>query len=554
MPRACQRFAVGGAPQYRRLGTLEPVVVIGAGIGGLAAALRLAAFGHAVEIVERHISVGGKLRGLPTPAGPADAGPTVLTLRHVFDALFAAAGTRIEDHLEIVAEPVIARHYWPDGSRLDLLADPEATLAELEAFGGSRAADDFRRFRARAAALFAAFDGPVMRSGRIRPLAALPGLMAPPFTALRALRPWQSLAGALAADFADPRLRQLFGRYATYVGGVPGLAPALLALLPQAELAGVWRLPGGLHRLATTLAALAEARGARIRLGCHAAGIEVTGGRARAVRLEDGRDIAASAVLFNGDPQALALGLLGPQVQHAVPWRAVRPRSLSAHVLSFAAVPHGVPLAHHTVFFCAAAEDEFGPLARGQTPRDASLYVCAQDVDAPAGRLQRFEIIRNAPPLAPGAAGSGAGVGKEARADVPAGGDTEWQQTILAGLAARGLRFAPGPGTGTLTRPADFAALFPGTDGAIYGRSPHGLMASFLRPVAQSRIPGLFLAGGGVHPGPGLPMAATSGRHAAAAIMRDLASTLRSRPTAMPGGMSMASAATASAPSRSSPS
>lgn len=522
----------------------QSVVVIGAGVGGLAAALRLAHAGRPVTVLERAAGPGGKMRALPTAAGPVDAGPTVMTMRWVFDALFADVGERLEDHVTLHPEPVIARHWWPDGACLDLFADPAANAAAIRDFAGAQAAEAFRDFDAEAAALFAAFDAPMMRAARPDiPRLAVAALGRPRL--LPALVPFATLARRLSARFADPRLRQLFGRYATYVGGSPYLSPAVLALIWHAEARGVWRIEGGMHRLAQALAALAAARGASFRYDAHVARIEVRDGRATAAVLATGERVPAGAIVFNGDPAALARGLLGPEAAGAVSRRSVTPRSLSAQVWAFAARPAGRDLIHHNVFFGADPAREFGPIAAGKLPEDPTLYVCAQDRGAglAPGGLERFEIIMNAPPL-----GSG-GSQEDDACRMP-----EFRERVFGGLARSGLTFDPMPQTAALTTPAGFAALFPGSDGSLYGRSPHGLTASLSRPTARSSLPGLFLAGGGAHPGAGIPMATLSGRHAAAAILNAPASTSTSRRTAMPGGTSTRSATTAAAPSPSSPS
>ena len=109
--------------------TTDRIIVIGAGMGGLAAAIRLAASGHSVTVVESAAAAGGKARTLPSDAGPVDCGPTVLTLRDVFDDLFALAGERLENHAKLVPQPVLARHWWPDGTRLDLTTDRATNAA-----------------------------------------------------------------------------------------------------------------------------------------------------------------------------------------------------------------------------------------------------------------------------------------------------------------------------------------------------------------------------------------------------------------------------------------
>lgn len=505
----------------------DTILVIGAGIGGLSAALRLAGAGRPVHVVEAADHPGGKLRSVASPAGPVDAGPTVMTLRPVFEALFAQSGLEMADYVQTVPEPLLARHWWPDGSSLDLFADADASAAALRAFGGAQAESDFRAFHRRTHRMFKAFERPVMQSakpgmgGILKACLGAPGMV--PW-----LMPGRTLGGALAGSFRDTRLRQLFGRYATYVGGSPFQSPALLSLIWQAESAGVWRVQGGMAALATGMAKAAADLGVVFSYGTPVRRIRPADGGFD-ILFRDGPARRARTVVFNGDPAALHLGLLGPDIRSAVKPKGVTPRSLSAYVWSFAAAPSGVDLSHHNVFFNGDYGREFSAIAAGQMPGDAALYVCAQDRGSgltPDGQ-ERFEIIMNAAPVADGRSSSS----EEYRACLTRTFET---------LSHRGLDFDSAPQRINLTTPQDFANRFPGSAGSLYGRSPHGIRASFDRPVIRSRIRGLYLAGGGVHPGPGLPMAATSGRLAAEAILTDLASTSRSRRTAMRGGMSTA--------------
>lgn len=513
-------------------------IVVGAGIGGLAAAVWLRAAGLDVTVLEAHDSPGGKLRAVASDAGPVDAGPTVLTLKPVFDELCEAAGCRLDDALALSQEPLLARHFWPDGSRLDL-TDTRVTNAEaIGRFAGPAERDAFNAFSDSAEALFAMFDAPMMQA----PDPALPVL------ALQVLRnpgrlfdmlPGLTLQGLLERHFSDPRLRQLFGRYATYVGGSPAAAPALLSLIWEAEARGVWQITGGIHKLAELLADRLRKMGAVFRSGCAVARLDIENGDLHGVTLQSGETIAAQTVVFNGDPRALALGKLGPNARRAAPALATRARSHSAHVWSFAATVQGPELAHHNVFFAADPAAEFADLARGEIPQDPSIYICAQDrgtgMPPPSGP-ERFEIILNAPPLADG---------RPRKMEV----ETCRQQTFST-LERFGLHLSPWPTDSTLTGPAQFEAMFPGSAGSLYGQSPHGMTSALTRPRARTPIRGLYLAGGGTHPGPGLPMAALSGRHAAQTVLADLGSTFMSARTAMPGGISTGSATTEAAPSR----
>ncbi len=486
----------------------KKIVVIGAGIGGLAAAIRLAAAGMEVALIEAQSTPGGKMRVLPSTAGPVDAGPTVLTMRGVFDDIFAVAGTRLQDHITLIPQPILARHWWPDGSTLDLHTDPQASAAAIAAFAGARAEADFIRFDRMAARLYAAFEAPMMQAARPR-LAQIGwnALCTPRIWP--ALLPGRSLAQHLTQAFSDPRLRQLFGRYATYVGGAPDLSPAVLALIWQAEARGVWAVQGGMHRLAVAMSDVAANQGVDLRYGLTVRAIERQGARVSGVVLSDGRSLKCDAVVFNGDPAALLAGLLGNGAQTALRPTAAHPRSLSAWVWAFAAKSSGVDLIHHNVFFGADPVQEFGPIARGQMPQDPTLYVCAQDrATGPLPDLERFEIIMNAPP----------------KTTMTPGELDQCRAKTFPHLARFGLTFDPAPPDTALTTPAGFATLFPGSQGAIYGRSPQGTLASFQRPPTRSGLAGLYLAGGGAHPGAGVPMAALSGRHAAEAIVTDLAS------------------------------
>ncbi|MFL4472257.1 1-hydroxycarotenoid 3,4-desaturase CrtD [Tateyamaria armeniaca] len=504
----------------------QRAVIIGAGIAGLACAVRLRAAGYAVTLLERHAEVGGKIRTLPSKAGPIDAGPTVLTMRHVFDDLFAQMGEQLEDHVTLIKQDTLARHFWSDGSTLDLHADPARSAEAIRAFAGEKAARQFTQFCARTSRLFDAFDAPMMRAAEPRIGALTAHVLRNPGL-IPAMAPLSTLQRLLKSSFDDPRLRQLFGRYATYVGGSPTHAPAILSLIWQAEASGVWVVKGGMHKLTQALLALLRTSGVDVRTSAHVARIEVQQKRAKAIHLADGTHLPCDVVIHAGDPRALPTGALGADTAHIAKGTLKAQRSFSARVLSFAATPHGPGLAHHNIFFAADPISEFDDLMAGRTPTHPSFYVCALDrgQNTAPPKTERFEIITNAP----------------ATHDTTDDEDlTPWLHQITQQMAELGLTFSPTPTTQAVTTPQAFARMFPASLGALYGQTPHGLTAALSRPTARTSIPNLYLAGGGTHPGAGVPMATLSAAHAVAAILSDQTSTSLSAPTAMRGGMSTA--------------
>lgn len=504
-------------------------VIVGAGVGGLAAAIDLARRGLAVTVVERAAGAGGKMRGVEIAGRSLDAGPTVLTLRAVFDQLFDDAGASLDEYVMLRPLAVLARHAWSDNERLDLFADQKQSAQAIGDFAGATAATGFEKFCADARRIFDTLDLSFMRAQRPDPISLAIAVAPQGLRKLWGISPFTTLWEALGRHFRDPRVRQLFGRYATYCGSSPFEAPATLMLVAHAEQMGVWTVDGGMHRLAEAMARLAAACGVSLRYDTDVAEVLVTRGRACGVRLASNEHLIADAVICNADVAALSTGLLGRKTEHAVPKMPAKARSLSAVTWTMNAATQGFPLHRHNVFFSRDYPDEFDQLGRGCLPRDPTVYVCAQDRDdgasAPSGP-ERLLCLVNAPPTGDAHPFDAAEI-------------EQCSETTFRRLEACGLRLDCNPSMAVVTTPADFHRLYPATGGALYGRACHGWLASFQRPAARSRLPGLYLAGGSTHPGPGVPMAAISGRLAAQCLIADLASTRSSRAMVMRGGTSM---------------
>jgi 1-hydroxycarotenoid 3,4-desaturase len=474
------------------------VVIIGAGVGGLAAAIELASAGREVLVLERAEIPGGKLRDVTVGGVRADGGATQFALRFVFDELFARAGASLEERLPMRRAQTLGRHLWADGSRLDLPADPAAASDAIGAFAGAAAARGHREMLARARRIYETLEKGFLRNSSTTPMGLA---MRVGFAPLMAIPAFSTLAEEVARHIGDPRLRQLFNRYATYVGASPILAPATLLLILHAEAQGVWRVEGGTARLAEAMAALAREKGAEIRTGAPALGLAVAGGRARGVRLAD-EEVAASRVIANIEPAALAAGVLGPEAVRAVEPVPPARRSFSAlHWAMAAEAP--MDAAPETTLHAASPTAEYADLAhRGRLPAEPTLQLSLADGGGAA------VLAVNAPARGDGRLPS--------EAEIAAQRDAALDRLARAGLALS-------PGATLTTGPAEWEARFPGTGGALYGAAAHGWQQSFDRPGSRTRLPGLYLAGGGTHPGAGLAMAALSGRLAAQAILEDRA-------------------------------
>ena len=474
---------------------MSRVVVIGAGMGGLTCAARLAGQGHQVTVFEQADVVGGKLgryeRGTPEGLFRFDTGPGLLTLPQVFADFFAATGSTLDDELDLVPLDPVVRHVFADGVVLDSSSDPAIFADRVSTALGPVAAADWRRLWQRAARVWDTSWRHVLRSRVDSPLTL--ARLAWRVGDLAAIGPGRSLRGLGRSYLADQHLRTMLDRYATYTGSDPRRAPAALVAIPYAELAfGGWYLRGGLSTLADAVLHRCEALGVRIHTGCRVERIETAGGRTVGIRLAGGERVGADLVVANADAAAVYRDLL-PTPRRA---RRLTERSIGGFVLLLGVKGRTPGLAHHTVFFPPVYDAEFDALFHtGQPVADPTVLVTVADDPAvrPSGHEAWFVLV-NAPTTvdwrAPGLA--------DAYAD-----------QVLATLARRGVDVRDRLLFREIRTPADLetATLTPG--GAIYGTPSHGL-SGLLRPPNRGCVRGLYLVGGSTHPGGGLPMVTLS--------------------------------------------
>ena len=479
---------------------MSRVVVVGAGLGGLAVAARLARLHHDVVVVEQSATVGGKLGHYEREGFRWDTGPSLLTLPATFRDLFLKTGKQpLESVADLVPVEPIAHYEWPDGTLLDL---PNTGLRDVvtafDAALGGTAGRDWERFYAHAGEVWNIAREPFLAAPLEGPwtLAAL-ALRHP--LQLGRVAPWRTLRDVGRRFFDDPRQRMFLERYATYSGSDPRRAPGVLAVVPYVEQTfRAWWVRGGLHRLAQVVHDRAVERGAVIVTGARVTEVTTAAGRVDGVRLADGRVLPADVVVSDVDAAQLYTDLLPNAALRERLTRAVP--SLSAFVLLLAVRGRTPGLRHHSVLFPTDYDAEFDAVfgADAAPVADPTLYVSVPDDPAMAPEeSESWFVLVNAPRH---------GTGPGAIDWTAPGLAAAYADTVLDTLARRGYDLRDRLVFAEHRTPADLErdTLSPG--GAIYGTSSNGRRAAFLRPGNRSPVPGLFLVGGSAHPGGGLPL------------------------------------------------
>ncbi len=465
-------------------------VVIGGGLGGLAVALRLAAKGWAVTVCEQGATFGGKMNSWAAQGFRFDTGPSLITMPWVFAELFAAAGSDIKDHLDVIPVHPISEYVYPDGTRFTYSASmPEwlSTVKNLDA----RDVEGFLRFLKLGAQLYEVSKDTFLRR---RPLdwpraADAGGLKHMPWR-----RGWGNYHQTVAAHFHSPHLRQLYDRYPTYVGSSPYQSPATLAVIPYIEFAfGGWYIKGGLYQIVESLLELCKRAGITLLTNARVEKIEREGNRVTAVKLADGSRIKADVVVMNGDAGD-APKMLGEKGDDHLPQAE---RSMSGFVMLLGVRRTMPELHHHAIYFSANYNREFDELfEERRSPTDPTIYVNApsrSDRSVVPGEGETLFVMANAP------ANDGDEWGEEQIAEA--------KRRVFARLHASGF---PDIEDDTVVsdvwtpRKIGTRYLMPG--GAIYGTHSHGWKHAFLRPPNKDKkVQGLYYVGGSTHPGGGTP-------------------------------------------------
>ncbi|MGW3367878.1 phytoene desaturase family protein [Streptosporangium canum] len=484
-------------------GLMSPIVVIGAGLGGLAAAVRLAAAGRDVTVVEARETPGGCCGTASVGDYRFDTGPSVLTMPDVLADVFAAAGEDMESLLPLRRLDPYYRLRYHDGSHLDIVPGEEAMTEQVRRLCGAAEADRYRRFRARLGELFACeWPSFVDRDmTRLRSLAQ-PGVLA----RLGALGGFRRLDRLVKGHLTDARLIRAHTFQALYVGLSPQRALGIYAVIAHMDTVGGVFFPrhGGMHAIPRAMAAVAEKAGARIRYGVRAVEIETGSSGVSAVRLDTGERLAAGHAVVACDLPRAHAGLLPGGARD---WRLRRPRySPSCLVLHFGLDRRLAGQAHHTVHFGRGWSSTFSALNAGRPQPDPSLLVTYPESDAGAAPTGHATLTV----LEPTANLNGM--------DGWDGLTSRLEDRLLGRLADLGYGDLTAALRLTVDPPA--WARLGHSAGTPFAMDHRFTQTAWFRPAGMARrVPGLHFAGMYTAPGVGVPPVLISGKLAAERIL-----------------------------------
>jgi diapolycopene oxygenase len=500
------------SPHYR-------IGIIGAGLGGLAAACVLAARGYSVILFERNNWPGGKAASLEGQGFRFDMGPTILTMPSILQRCFQEAGRRMEDYLDLVRLDPQWRCFFDDGSTLDLLQDAGKMAAKLEAFSppdhlGKRYAD-FLKFSERLHRISQNnfFDKPI---GGLLDMVDLRNMLRPALLRdVLGMKMGRSAADAVRSYIPEPRVAQMMDHFAQYVGSSPENSPAVLCGIAHMQISeGIWYPRGGMHAVPAALALLASELGVEIRLNSSVERILHANGAVSGIQTSDGKETPLNAIVSNCDSVRTHRDLLGANISLAFEKRRRYEPACSGVVLYLGLNRRYDHLAHHNFAFSRDPHQEFDSIYRkGEPAPDPTCYLaataCTEAGTAPPGG-EALYVLTHTPYLRP---------------------HHDWQKMLpdyrnvilsklkrTAGMEDIESRIV----FERVLSPLDIQNRYRVLNGAIYGLASHGRWLGAFKPNNRSPdLQGLYLAGGSAHPGPGMPMALMSGWIAADALDRD---------------------------------
>lgn len=490
------------------MGDQDPIIIIGGGIGGLTAAIHLANHGREVLIVEKNPKIGGKMTEFRHEGFRWDLGPTVITMRDVFDDLFRDSGKRLEDYVQFLPIDPLARYFFSDGKVLNIHRDLPRTLDNIASLG-THAVEEYLAFLAYAARQFR-ITSPVYTYA---PPPTLRNLSKIGFQDFLKVDLFRDLQSAISEYTTSSHLKHLFSRFATYMGANPYHTPAILSVIAHVELSkGVWYPRGGIFTLAQALERLAIEKGVKIRTNQAVNKIVIQDREVRGIVFEDESVVEAGTIISNVDYATTYASLLPRKPPYT--WELENYEknlaSSSAFILLLGVKGRYGELTHHNVIFSEDYRKEFQQIFREKTPPDdPTVYIAVSSKSdynhAPAGHENWFVMV-NVPSL---------------------DGKYDWQKNaqaykrkVLNKLAMSGFNIDENIVVERVITPLDLEQMTGAYHGSIYGLTYDNWQAFFRRPKPRPKSPsGLFFVGGTTHPGGGVAMVALSGKYVSQLVM-----------------------------------
>ncbi len=487
------------------------IVVIGAGLGGLSAAISLATEGFSVEIVEKNDKVGGKLNIMEKDGFTFDLGPSILTMPHIFDALFTRASKNREDYVRFEKVEPHWRNFFEDGAVIDLTPDKEAMRKELDKLGPS-AADEFERFMAYSKKLCTETEAGYFAKGldTFWELIRCYG----PIRSLLSFDVFRSMNQGVRRFISDPKLVDILNYFIKYVGSSPYDSPALMNLMPYIQFEyGLWYVHGGMYGLAQAMERLALELGVNIRLNAEVTEIRREGNRATAICLADGQVLPADIVVSNMEVIPAMQKLLYSKENELKKMQRFEP-TCSGLVLHLGVDRIYRQLAHHNFFYSDHPRHHFDAIFHSHTlSDDPTIYLVAPCKSDPKQAPSGCEIIKVLPhiphldpnkPLSP----------EEYLA---------FRERVLIKLERMGLTdLRKHIVTEEYWTPHDIQARYYSNQGSIYGVVADRFKnLGFKAPQRSNQLNNLYFVGGSVNPGGGMPMVTLSGQLVRDKILTD---------------------------------
>ena len=483
------------------------VAVIGGGLGALSGVIRLARLGFSVQLFEKNSKIGGKVNEVILGDYRFDTGASLLTMPFVIDELFAFAGFTRSDYLDFVPIDPICRYFFSDGAVMDASAEKEKMKAAIEQLSPDDV-DGYEHFLKYAEQIHTLTAEIFM----FTPIHEFKKLIKPRhFQTLfrfHQIDPFRTVHQSVSRFFSDPRLIQLFNRYATYNGSDPFQAPATLNIIPYIEYGlGGYYIKGGIYRLIDALEAVACELGVQIRTSAKVEKICHNGKQVSGVQV-NGEKVETDYVLCGADAVVAHDELIDGYQHRSEKLNRLEP-SLSGMVFLWGVSAKHQKLAHHNIIFSSDYDAEFKQIFKHQqVPDEPTIYIAitskADTAHAPTDGENWF-VLLNMPYLAPGQIWE-----KE---------KTRMRSVVLNKLKRIGLDITDRIDVEQVYTPEDFSELYASNQGSIYGISSNSRTTAFKRIPNRSRIlDGLYFAGGSVHPGGGIPLVILSGKMAATLI------------------------------------